>query len=298
MAVVPALGGLDITTITTHRKPVNLIRCKHVSEMEPDFPGQRASFWEREVLRRCTLRSWPQAVRFLRKRSCTAIFLSHLLPLFHPSIHFISISFYLPVYLLACLPVCASTPIPSPTFHTRTLTQSSEFYAVKQIHLADEDDEEDEWLSANAITQNGAGDVTGEMEDTSWESVEGATVALHKTGAVNGYGKAAAADESDPLASFSRNSTRDIEYYKPIGADATVSTASGASISNRARAGVSKCGSAQKMNPPGKDTLEKLQVEVELMKDLKHANIVRYYGAEVTGLTLNIFMEVSVIEKE
>ena len=113
-----------------------------------------------------------------------------------------------------------------------------------------------------------------------------------------GGGEAVAADRSDLLTSSSRNSTRDIEYYKPIGAAGTVSTASGASISNRARAGVSKCGSAQKMKPPGKDTLEKLQVEVELMKDLEHANIVRYYGAEVTGLTLNIFMEVSMSERE
>ena len=47
------------------------------------------------------------------------------------------------------------------------------------------------------------------------------------------------------------------------------------------------------MTAPGKDTLNKLQVEVELMKDLEHPNIVRYYGAEVTGLTLNIFMEVN-----
>ena len=37
--------------------------------------------------------------------------------------------------------------------------------------------------------------------------------------------------------------------------------------------------------------LESLQREINLMKELCHENIVQYYGAEVTGTTLNIFLE-------
>ncbi|KAG2389607.1 hypothetical protein C9374_014167 [Naegleria lovaniensis] len=37
--------------------------------------------------------------------------------------------------------------------------------------------------------------------------------------------------------------------------------------------------------------LENLQREINLMKGLRHENIVQYYGAEVNGTTLNIFLE-------
>ena len=173
---------------------------------------------------------------------------------------------------------------------------TGEFYAVKEIKLGLEDEDEDEWLSANGATSNlGHVGVAEEMEDSSWESVEEVTATVAKGKAAGDVGSGviarsrAGAGAAAAGKRLSQNTTQEIEYYKAIGVGGTVSTATGASVSNRARVvGGSKRDSARKM-----DAL-KLQSEVELMKDLEHANIVRYYGAEVTGLTLNIFMEVGV----
>jgi len=40
-----------------------------------------------------------------------------------------------------------------------------------------------------------------------------------------------------------------------------------------------------------KSKLASLQREISVMKNLSHENIVRYYGAETVGTTLNIFLE-------